>query len=400
MLPDPTVEPQWHPASLQEIPMTKPAILIVDDEPDNFDVIEAFLDGQKGQNYQLHYTATGYQALESLDSIRPDLILLDVMMPGIDGIETCRRIKANPQWKIIPIIMITALSAKADLANCLEAGADDFVSKPVTAVELRARVHSMLRIKQQYDQLQSAHQVQSNALNLLEQTLDTLHGNLAATLGHELNTPLNGILGTISLLRLSLDTMNMAEVREMLGWIDESAQRLEHLAQKFQLYLELELAASQQRSLESGPTAFPSAHFTEQMLAKATRAKRKDDLVLSLERTKLALPERYIVTIFNELVDNALKFSPPATMIKVEGRIKGYLLHVSVHNLGRGMTEKQIAQIGTLMQFERHVYEQQGTGMGLKIVKQIIELVGGQLSIVSQYQHDMTVQFTLPLAPA
>lgn len=375
--------------------MTTPSILIVDDEPDNFDVIETFLEGQ---DYQLHYTATGYQALESLDSICPDLILLDVMMPGIDGIEVCRRIKAIPQWQVVPIIMITALSAKADLANCIEAGADDFVSKPVTSVELRARVQSMLRIKRQYDQIQSLYQTQTNTIGLLAQTLDTLHGNLAATLGHELNTPLNGILGTISLLRLSLDTLSAAEIREMLGWIEESAHRLEHLAQQFQVYLELELIASQQRSLESEPKPFPSEALQQQLIEKATIASRKEDVVLLLEPADLTLPERYVVIIFNELLDNALKFSPPTTIIKVEGRIKEYLLHVSVHNLGRGMTAEQIAKIGALMQFDRHVYEQQGTGMGLKIVKRIVELAGGQLSITSRYQRDMTVELTLPLA--
>ncbi|NEQ97078.1 MAG: response regulator [Cyanothece sp. SIO2G6] len=375
--------------------MTTLSILIVDDETDNFDVIEALLDGQ---NYQLHYAATGYQALESLNSIRPDLILLDVMMPGIDGIEVCRQIKTHPQWKIIPIIMITALSAKADLANCIEAGADDFVSKPVTAVELRARVHSMLRIKQQYDQLQALHQTQSNTIHLLETTLDALHGNLASTLGHELNTPLNGILGTISLLRLSLDSMSTEEVREMLGWVDQSAQRLEHLTQKFRVYLELELIASQQQPLQSSLTPFPRETLTEQLLAKAIQAERKDDIVLLFEDSKITLPERYLVIIFNELLDNALKFSAPTTMIKVEGRVKGHQLCGSVHNLGRGMTEEQIDKIGALMQFDRHVYEQQGIGMGLKIVRRIIELAGGQLSITGQYQKDITVQFTLPLA--
>lgn len=127
-----------------------PSLLVIDDEPDNFDVIQTLL---KHQDYQLHYVASGEEAIAALTVCQPDLILLDVMMPGIDGIEVCRRIKALPQWEAVPIIMVTALTSKQDLATCLTAGADDFISKPVNRIELTARVQSMLRIRQQYQQL-------------------------------------------------------------------------------------------------------------------------------------------------------------------------------------------------------------------------------------------------------
>ena len=118
-------------------------ILVVDDEIHNFDVIEALLFKDK---YELKYASDGVQALELLSIIQPDLILLDVMMPGLDGIEVCRRIKSNPHVRHIPIVMATALDSKEDMASCLEAGADDFISKPISGLELRARVKSMLRI--------------------------------------------------------------------------------------------------------------------------------------------------------------------------------------------------------------------------------------------------------------
>lgn len=126
------------------------SILVVDDEPNNFDVIEAFL---SEQDYQVYYAASGQEALASLDTFQPDLILLDVMMPDLDGIEVCQRIKAMPKWQAIPIIMVTALATRENLAQCLRAGADDFIGKPVNRLELTARVRSMLRIRQQYQQL-------------------------------------------------------------------------------------------------------------------------------------------------------------------------------------------------------------------------------------------------------
>jgi len=126
------------------------SILVVDDDPNNFDVIETLLDSE---NYQLHYAADGQEAISSLDTFNPDLILLDVMMPVMDGIAVCQRIKTIPKWEAVPIIMVTALVGNENLAKCLLAGADDFISKPVNRLELNARVRSMLRIHQQHQEL-------------------------------------------------------------------------------------------------------------------------------------------------------------------------------------------------------------------------------------------------------
>ncbi|MEG4961935.1 MULTISPECIES: EAL domain-containing protein [unclassified Microcoleus] len=130
--------------------MNVPSVLVIDDEPDNFDVIETLLNDR---DYKLHYAASGQEAIDSLNLFEPDVILLDVMMPGMDGIEVCQRIKAMPKWEALPIVMVTALTTKTDLARCLTAGADDFISKPVNRLELTARVRSMLRIHRQYQQL-------------------------------------------------------------------------------------------------------------------------------------------------------------------------------------------------------------------------------------------------------
>ncbi|MBE9100113.1 putative bifunctional diguanylate cyclase/phosphodiesterase [Vacuolonema iberomarrocanum] len=129
------------------------AILVIDDEPTNFDVIESFL---SQQNYQLYYMSSGKEAIAALDLLQPDAILLDVMMPDMNGIDVCQHIKSLAKWQAVPIIIITALSTSDDLARCLEAGADDYVSKPINKLELRSRLQAMLRIKRQYDDLQVA----------------------------------------------------------------------------------------------------------------------------------------------------------------------------------------------------------------------------------------------------
>ncbi|MGE5660490.1 MAG: response regulator [Actinomycetota bacterium] len=145
----------------------KHSILLIDDEESIFEVIEGLL---YREGYELTYVTSGLEALKRIDEIQPDVILLDLMMPEMDGIETCQRIKANQRWCHIPIIMVTALSSKEDLARSLEAGADDFLSKPVNSLELRARVRSMLRIKLQYDAIVATQRLRT--LNLFNALLN------------------------------------------------------------------------------------------------------------------------------------------------------------------------------------------------------------------------------------
>jgi two-component system, sensor histidine kinase and response regulator len=132
--------------------MSDYSILIVDDQPENFEVIEALL---HNTDHNLYYASDGITAIDLLDKFDPDLVLLDVMMPEIDGIEVCRQIKANPRWQAIPVIMVTSFNSTDNLSRCLAAGADDFLSKPVNGIELRTRVHSLLRIKKQHDRIES-----------------------------------------------------------------------------------------------------------------------------------------------------------------------------------------------------------------------------------------------------
>jgi putative two-component system response regulator len=133
-----------------------PIVLVVDDGAANRELIEAYL---AGIDCEVRLAASGQTALESIESEPPDLVLLDVQMPGLDGHEVCRRIKAMPRGRLIPVVMITALNQIDDRITALEAGADDFMSKPVERAELVARVRSALRLKAQYNQLDGAEQV-------------------------------------------------------------------------------------------------------------------------------------------------------------------------------------------------------------------------------------------------
>jgi CheY-like chemotaxis protein len=378
--------------------MNAPSILIVDDEPNNLDVIVAQL---SDCDYQIHYASSGQEALSSLDIYNPDLILLDVMMPGINGIEVCRQIKAMPKWQAVPIVMVTALSSKSDLAKCLGAGADDFISKPVNPEELRARVKSMLRIKKQFDKIQSLTQIQENTIDTLKISLGALRGNLASNLSHELNPPLYGIIAitaSIEVIKDYLQDMEIAPALEMLDLVEQSACRIEMLTKRLLVYFELEAFVSKQHPVNPMRTKFSSTAIETTLRSQAESSNRSNDLVFSLEDAEILLSEQYLSTLLYELVDNALKFSSSGTSITVSSQIEGDMLKLSVLDLGRGMTEEQIAKIDAFIQFERETYEQQGTGLGLTICRKIAELTGGKFWIASVYQQETKVHVTLPLA--
>ena len=372
--------------------------MIVDDEPSNFDVIAAQL---SDCDYLMDYASSGQEALSSLDIYNPDLILLDVMMPGINGIEVCQQIKAMPKWQAVPIVMVTALSSKADLAKCLDAGADDFISKPVNSEELRARVKSMLRIKKQFDKIQSLSLIQENTIDTLKISLGALRGNLASNLSHELNPPLYGIIAitaSIEVIKDYLQDMEIAPALEMLDLVEQSACRIEMLTKRLLVYFELETFVSKQYPVKPMRTKFSSTAIETTLRSQAESSNRSNDLVFSLEDAEILLSEQYLSTLLYELVDNALKFSSSGTSITVSSQIEGDMLKLSVLDLGRGMTEEQIAKIDAFIQFERETYEQQGTGLGLTISRKIAELTGGKFWITSVYQHETKVHVTLPLA--
>jgi len=131
-------------------------VLVVDDGAANRQLVEAYL---AGLDCEVRLAEDGESALEQIRAEPPDLVLLDVQMPGMDGYEVCRRIKAGPRGRLLPVVMITALNQTDDRVRALESGADDFMAKPVERVELVARVRSALRLKALYNTLDSAEQV-------------------------------------------------------------------------------------------------------------------------------------------------------------------------------------------------------------------------------------------------
>ncbi len=375
-----------------------PLILIVDDEPVNFSVIKTLLlkDG-----YQLAYIDNGIEIISKLAELQPDLLLLDVMMPEINGIEICRKIKSDPDWQDLPIIIVTALNTKEDLSESLDAGADDFISKPVHGLELRARVKSMLRIKRQHDKILDLYDSQSGLVKLLENNLIELKGNVARAIPHEINTPLNGILGTINLLLQYAEEIPPEETKELLTMAYQSALRLEDITRSFLTYVKVVLKNSTLTDQHLSNQIPILLHDVLLKIAQdqAEKFARSADLICQpMQYACIQIEYVDLEYILKEIITNAFKFSSAGDQVHVANKVDGDYAYVMISNQGLTMTPEEIDKIGAFMQFRREIHEQQGLGLGLATARKMIEIYHGSSQIYNSDQ-GITVEICFPTHP-
>jgi two-component system, sensor histidine kinase and response regulator len=347
----------------------KPSVLVVDDEPNGFTVIRALL---KPEGYDLFYVESGREALNQLEAIEPDVILLDVMMPDLDGIETCSEIKSNAEWAHIPIIMVTALNSKEDMARCLEAGADDFISKPVSGVELRARVRSMLRIKQQYDTLKATMQ---------------LREDMSSMVVHDLRTPVSAILLSSQML-LMQNSLNGKE-QQRLQLLYQAGQQLSSMINELLIMAKLEAGKLLLKQTEIDLNALASA-----VVSGFQEIANSKQIILE---THLPEPGHWITAdvnllhrLMDNLLSNAIKFSPSKSTITL--RVE-HLSHPSADNQVRMQARIQVADQGPGIKEElrQQVFSKYETGetvsdvsqigLGLTFCKLVSEAHGGRIYV-------------------
>ncbi len=195
-------------------------VLIVDDSQENIDLISYFL---KPLKYTIIVAMDGETALEKAASEKPDIILLDIMLPKLNGFEVCERIKKDPETQFIPVVMITALKELKDKIHSLEVGADDFISKPFENVELITRVKSLLRIKRYQDELAE----KNKALVRMDQFKE----DLAHLLVHDMRNPIFVIQGNLQMMGMGLSGESALAFKKYLDRIDRSTQHLLRMVQ-------------------------------------------------------------------------------------------------------------------------------------------------------------------------
>jgi len=269
-------------------------ILIVDDESVARDVLEGFL---FREGYKLTFASNGPEALALVEKSPPDTILLDVMMPEMDGYEVCRRLKSDGRWRHIPIILVTALGSKDDLVRGLDAGADDFLNKPVNDLELRARVRSVLRIKQQYDDLQAA-------LHMRE--------DLAYMIVHDMRTPLSAIIGYSDLLLMQNELAS--KQAETVNKIGTQARRLNSFMNDMLMVAKMEA----EQLIVNRPPVDMIQIIQQAVEGHEVMAHSKGiEFILDLpaESHKVSVDQNLFQRLLDNLISNALKYSPPKSTV-------------------------------------------------------------------------------------
>jgi signal transduction histidine kinase len=345
-------------------------ILIIDDEPNNFDVIEAQI---LEEHYELSYASSGIKALQRLEFFQPDVILLDVMMPDMNGVEVCQRIKSNPQWSHIPIVVVTALNSKEDMARCLEGGADDFICKPVSGIELRARIRSMLRIKQQYDTLQKQRDTLADILKLREE--------MSHMLVHDLRNPIACIIFAGELLK-EQDQLSESSKTKVERIVD-SGHRLQSLTNDLLVMAKLESG-----HLILHRQSVDICQLFEQTISdfETLAAQKKIRLIREIPRIKkiVNLDANLFRRVLDNLLSNAIKFSPKNSQINCRvnyPKNEAFQVRMSLCDQGSGISKdlKQIIfnkyAVGTVVEGIEQI------GLGLAFCKMIVEAHGGQIFV-------------------
>jgi signal transduction histidine kinase len=384
---------------------TPAKILVVDDDPENLEMISHFL---TMEGFEAATAADGQAALEAVGAESPDVILLDVLMPGLEGFEVCRRLKADPKTVFIPVVILTALRGTQERIKGAAAGADDFLSKPFDHVELITRVKSLVRVKRLHDQIQAYNreleqrvaertaELQRAYAELKE--LDRLKSEFIANVSHELRTPLLHVKGTISLLAdgtmgaLTPEQAHSLSVAQ--GAADQLGRMVEDLVDFSVVYEE------QQLDFEaiSLPEVCQSA-----LRAVARAAARKEIAVtaqLPPDLPRVRADPVALTRVLWHLLDNAVKFSPVNSSIQLAAERQRHEVWISVQDSGSGISPEQLKRIFQVFyQVDgSSTRKVGGMGLGLALVKRLVEAHGSTIQVHSEVGKGSTFSFELPLA--
>ncbi|MFB2975190.1 response regulator [Microseira sp. BLCC-F43] len=422
----------------------KNTILIVDDNPNNIRVLFEFLH-QSG--FKVSVVKSGEAAIEKIALIQPDLILLDVMMPGIDGFETCRRLKADPKAKDIPVIFMTALADTEHKVKGLQIGAVDYITKPFHFSEVLARVNVHLALRNARVQLINEVAERKQIQKQLQQTLKELKkaqtqliqnekmsslGQLVAGVAHEINNPVNFIYGNIThaeeyiqdLLRLlqryqqyypnpvsqvqaELEAIDIDFLLEDLPKILDSMKlgtdRIRQIVQSLRIFSRTDEAEIKSVDIHEGIDS------TLMILSHRLKAfSNRPNIEIIKKYGNLPLVECYpgqLNQVFMNILNNAIdaleeaidmqKISTPSIAIRTEV-VESKSIAISITDNGMGMAEDIKQKIFDPFFTTKPVGK--GTGMGLSICYQIItEKHGGTLSCASQPGQGTELAIAIPL---
>lgn len=379
----------------KEVPVA--AVLVVDDDQRNVRLMESIL---RGSGYRVVKAYNGEEALHAVESERPDLLLLDVMMPKMSGFELCQRLKGRYETRLLPVIMVTALNALEDKVQALEYGADDFLSKPINKVELLAKVRSVLRVKALQDELE-ARKSEIEAANQRLVRMQGFKDSMMQMVVHDLKNPLASIMGNIQLIQMqSVEMMTPARLAELLQRTQESARQLMRMILNI---LQIGKLEEQKMPLRLEPV--PLHHVVQENLDEMMGLSARDGIHLE-NRVSPDMPapraDRELVSrVIANLLNNAFKHTPSGGQVVVDAQQDGGHITLTISDTGEGIPEDLQPRI-----FEKFVAGESDagkrmlfdSGLGLTFCRLAVDCHGGRIWLKSRPGEGTTVFISLRLA--
>ncbi len=360
-------------------------ILVVDDIPENVKVIAHML---KGMGFAITFAKSGYEALEKLKSNPPNLVLLDISMPGMDGYEVCERIKNDPETEDIPVIFVTARDNPEDVVMGFEKGAVDYLTRPVNSAELKARVMTHLELKSSRDIIRQ----QNRELWELNASKD----KFLSILAHDLKNPIAGLITISELTAKMYSSLTDTERLNYIKEIHSSAERVLNILEDL-----LQWSRSQSGRIEYNPTEVNLGRVTAEALAAVEDTVLKKELSVenNIPGESLVFADRYMIaTVIRNLLSNAVKFSYPGGKISLEARINESHVSYKVTDSGIGIPEENMKRLfridGGLS--TPGTEKEKGTGLGLILCREFVEKNKGTIRAESTPGKGTTFTFTLP----
>lgn len=372
-------------------------ILVVDDVPKNIQVLETLLD-QKG--YQVAIAKDGQEALSIIGSNQFDLILLDIIMPKMDGFEVCRRLKNHQQTKDIPVIFLTGRTETDAIIKGFEMGAVDYVSKPVDSRELLARVKTQLELREKTRQLATMNhvlerKVKERTEQLVEANrrlarLDKAKTNFLALISHEMQTPLTHLSLIIQVMRESLKSPKQLKYFDI---IKESAERLLRFTE-----IALLITTIQADKYEMNVESISLENIIDSSIDKHNeRAKRKTiQIIKNPSHVNLIISgdSKLISKSIDLLLENAIKHSPPNETVLIELYSEKNNISVEIKDEGPGFSKGAWEQMFEFFSIDDLLHHKEGLGLGLATVKLIADLHNATIDIWNRNEGGASVRLT------
>ncbi|MCP4218915.1 MAG: hybrid sensor histidine kinase/response regulator [bacterium] len=358
----------------------KPLVFIVDDVPKNLQVLCNIL---RKKEYRIAAATNGKQALEMIPEVRPDLILLDVMMPEMDGFQVCEKLQENPDTRDIPIIFLTARTGTADVVKGLEAGAVDYVTKPFNGAELLSRVHTHLELKLARESLKDANAAKDRFFSII---------------AHDLKNPLQVLLLYADSLHNNYDSIDEIRRKEYFKKFYGSTLQITALLENL-----LTWALSQRGRIERNPEKISITTLVEENcgLLKGNAEKKNITLSNLVEENTFAYADRNMIgTVLRNLISNAVKFTGQdgAVSIRTSTTEDAGSLEIIVSDTGVGIAPNDVNRLFRLDVYKttRGTEDEKGTGLGLLLCKEFIRKNKGTIEASSTPGEGSEFIITLP----